>query len=59
MNNKIKWLRDKIRVLDMQGIIINNPINIKYLTGINAEGVLLITRKENIFITDRKIYRRS
>ena len=26
--------------------------NIKYLTNIDAEGVLLITRKENIFITD-------
>lgn len=52
MNTKIKWLRDKIRVLNMQGIIINNPVNIKYLTNIDAEGVLLITRKENIFITD-------
>ncbi len=52
MNPKIQWLRNKISSLDLQGIIISNPINIKYLTGIDAEGVLLITRKENIYITD-------
>ena len=38
--------------LDMQGMIISNPLNIKYLTNIDAEGTLLITRKENIYITD-------
>ena len=52
MNNNIRWLRDKIKMLDMQGIIISNPINIKYLTGIEADGVFLITPKENIYITD-------
>lgn len=52
MNPKIKWLRDKINLENMQGMIISNPINIRYLTGIKAEGVLLITRKENFFITD-------
>ena len=52
MNTKIKWLREKIKMLDMQGMIVSNPVNIRYLTGINAEGVLLITRKENIFLTD-------
>ncbi len=45
MNTKIRWLRDKIRLLDMQGMIVSNPVNIKYLTNIDAEGVLLITRK--------------
>ena len=45
MNPKIKWLRDKISMENMQGIIISNPVNIRYLTGITAEGVLLITRK--------------
>lgn len=54
MNPKIKWLRDKINRMDMQGIIISNPINIKYLTGIDAEGILLLTRKENIYVTDSR-----
>ena len=52
MNPKMQWLRNKMSSLDLQGIIISNPINIKYLTGIDAEGTLLITRKENIYITD-------
>lgn len=52
MNSKIKWLREKMKMLDLQGIIISNPINIRYLTNIEAEGILLITRKENIFLTD-------
>ena len=38
--------------MDLQGMIISNPTNIKYLTGIDAEGMLLITRKENVYITD-------
>lgn len=54
MNEKIKWLREKIRGLDMQGMIVSNPLNVKYLTGIDAEGVLLITRKENYYITDSR-----
>lgn len=52
MNKRIKWLREKIKMLNMQGMIISNPVNIKYLTNICAEGILLITRKENIFLTD-------
>ena len=52
MNSKIKWLRNTINSMNLQGMIISNPINIKYLTGIDAEGILLITRKENIYITD-------
>ena len=54
MNPKIKWLRDKINMENMQGMIVSNPVNIRYLTGIEAEGVLLITRKENFFITDAR-----
>ena len=51
MNAKMQWLRNKMLSLDLQGLIISNPINVKYLTNIEAEGVLLLTRKENIFIT--------
>ena len=54
MNNKIQWLRNKINMQNMQGMIILNPKNIKYLTGIEAEGVLLICRKENFFLTDSR-----
>ena len=54
MNTKLTWLREKMKRLDLQGIIISNPINIRYLTGINAEGILLITRKENIYLTDAR-----
>lgn len=52
MNNNIRWLRDKIKSKNLDGIIISNPINVKYLTGIEAEGMLLITPRENIYLTD-------
>ena len=52
MNSNLRWLRDKIKMQNLQGIIISNPLNIKYLVGIEAEGTLLITPKENIYITD-------
>ena len=54
MNSKLQWLRNKMNSLDLQGMIISNPLNIRYLTNINAEGTLLITRKENIYITDAR-----
>lgn len=54
MNTKIKWLREKMKMLDLQGMIVNNPANIRYLTDIVAEGILLVTRKENIFLTDAR-----
>ncbi len=54
MNPKIKWLREKISRMDMQGMIISNQVNIRYLLGIEAEGILLLTRKENIYITDAR-----
>lgn len=52
MNEKIEGLREKLKSLNLQGMIITNPINIRYLTNIDAEGVLLITRRENVYITD-------
>ena len=54
MNDRILGLRNKMAGLNLQGMIISNPINIKYLTGIEAEGILLITRKENVYITDSR-----
>ena len=52
MNLKIKCLREKLKSLNMEGMIVSNPVNIKYLTNIEAEGILLSTRKENIYVTD-------
>ena len=52
MNEKIRWLRSKIASLRLDAMIVSNPINIRYLTGIEAEGILILARKENFFITD-------
>lgn len=52
MNPKIQWLRNTMSSLNLDGLIISNPVNIKYLTNIDAEGIFLLTRKDNIFITD-------
>ena len=52
MNDRLQAVRNKMQGLNLQGMIIANPVNIKYLTKIEAEGILLLTRKENIFITD-------
>lgn len=51
MNYKIRALREKLKSLNLEGMIVSNPINIRYLTNIQSEGILLITRKENIFLT--------
>ena len=52
MNEKVRWLRNKIKSIDLDAMIISNPINIKYLTGLDAEGILILARKENFFLTD-------
>ena len=35
-------------------MIVSNPVTVKYLTGLEAEGILLITRKENVYLTDSR-----
>lgn len=52
MNPEIKQLRDKLKGQKLDGMIVSNPISVKYLTGLDAEGILLIDPKENVFITD-------
>ena len=54
MNVRIKWLRNRINSLKLDGMIVSNPINVKYLTGLSEEGILVIAPKENIFITDSR-----
>jgi len=54
MNSRIRWLRNQLTSLDLEGMIVSNPINVKYLTGLDEEGTFVITPKENIFITDSR-----
>ena len=54
MNPRIQCLRNQLNALEIEGMIVSNPTNIRYLTGIEAEGELLITRKENVFLTDSR-----
>ena len=51
MNFRIRTLRERLKSLNLEGMIVSNPVNIKYLTNIESEGILLLTRKENIFLT--------
>ena len=52
MNVRIKWLRNQLLSLNLDGMIVSNPINVRYLTGLSEEGILIIAPKENIFVTD-------
>lgn len=54
MNNKIKAIKNQLVALNLQGMIVSDPLNIYYLTGLEAEGTLLITPKENAFLTDSR-----
>lgn len=51
MNEKIRHLREKLKALNLDGMIVSNPVSIKYLCNIEVDGLLLITRKENVFLT--------
>ena len=54
MNPRIKWLRNQLIPLKLDGIIVSNPINVRYLTGLSEEGTLILAPKENVFITDSR-----
>ena len=54
MNRKITKLREKMKSESMDGFIVYNPANIKYLIGLDAEGMLAINKFENTFITDSR-----
>ena len=54
MNRKISQLRIRMEASGIEGLIISNPINIRYLTGLEAEGYLLINENENFFVTDAR-----
>ena len=52
MNYRIKKLRENMETDGIDGFIITNPINIKYFTGLDLEGALIINNAENLLITD-------
>ena len=52
MNNRIFCLKQRLNALNIDGMIVTNPSNILYLTDLKAEGILLLTKEENIFLTD-------
>lgn len=54
MNARIKWLRNQLVPLKLDGIIVSNPVNVRYLTGLSEEGILILAQKENIFVTDSR-----
>ena len=54
MNIRIKWLRDQLKSMQLDGMIVSNPINVKYLTGLEEEGIFIVAPKENVFITDTR-----
>lgn len=54
MNVRMKWLRNQFLSLKLDGMIVSNPTNVKYLTGLSEEGYLILGPKENIFVTDSR-----
>ena len=53
MNIKLKTFRNRL-LTKLDGMIVTNPVNVKYLTGLPEEGILVVGEKENIFITDSR-----
>lgn len=50
MNIKIKWLRDKLKSQNIQGMIISNPLNIKYLTRYRSgRNFITNTKRKHIY----------
>ncbi|MCI8481898.1 MAG: hypothetical protein HFJ27_02155 [Clostridia bacterium] len=56
MNPKIKWLRDKITRMNMEGMIVSNPINIRYLIRSRSTRSFIINKKRNYLYYRFKIY---
>ena len=53
MNIKLKTFRNRL-FTKLDGMIVTNPVNVRYLTGLQEEGILVVGEKENIFITDSR-----
>lgn len=47
MNPRIKWLRDKISRMNMDGMIVSNPVNIRYLMRSGGRRIIITNKKRN------------
>ncbi len=56
MNAKLKWLRDKITRINMDGMIVSNPVNIRYLTRNRGRRSFIINKKRKYLHYRFKIY---
>lgn len=56
MNAKIKWLRDKITRMNMDGMIVSNPVNIRYLIRSRSRRNFIINKKRKYIYYRFKIY---
>ena len=51
METRISFLRNRLKTLNLNGMVVVNEQNVRYLTGLDCEGILLITKEYNIFLT--------
>lgn len=56
MNSKISFLRQRLEDRNIDGMIVSNETNIKYLINVDVEGLLLISPMENIFFTSARFH---
>lgn len=56
MSQKIEELKQKLEQRRIDAIIITNKVNIKYLLGIEAEGIFIITPYQNVFLTKERYF---
>jgi len=53
LNNRVDKLKDYIYKKDLDGVLIQNPFNRRYLSGFTGSfGFVVITKDKNIFVTD-------
>ena len=49
MNSKIRSLRNQLTAKGLDGMIVSNPTNIRYLTGLTAERNVAFNSKRKYF----------
>ena len=54
MNYKIENIKKRMEKLNIQGMIITNTSNLRYILGFDVEGMIFITDKGNLLITDSR-----